>query len=631
VLLGLAPGAAALAAECLAAKAAGAYPPGVQLRYAVAYRSEARYDFGALLASPQGREGAVGPLGGAVDATLHGTMVLASLDAATPHRQVAARFVEPRVEVAVSGVPDPGLVAQVQSDLSRDFYLAVAADGRVAGVSVRPGAHVVAQGLVRALLGMVQVGLPAQGQPKRQWTVFEDDPAGRFSVAYAVRPRAQADPPDTVRLRKTRRASAAPAPEFADTSHRAIPRETVATGELSVTYDAARSLVIGIEGTERQIVSMAQRRVGDSSVRLRVELAGVDCLDAAARARKLALAQADAAWHAPRASLASDMESPRERSASISRSTLGEDTLATLLEALDRLGSGSSGAPSETALYLKLKALLSLDPAAADPLGQRAASLEATGRAWRLVIDALAGAGHPQAQAALRAALARSQTEVSTQVLVLTLATLAEPAAESVEAVAVIAASVGRPRLAATAQLGLAVMARRLRTSDPRRSESLVAGFVGRLEASDADLGRRHWLMVLGNAGARSSLIAIARHLSDPEASTRATAVGALRWIDDARVQPLLLRALARDPDESVRVAAARTIAFRPPEPEGARALRSAFRSDPRDQARVALAEVLWELRVHDPRAEAIVRQAARDDPSEPVRRACAKLVEGSS
>src|SRR5262249_6545352 len=93
--------------------------------------------------------------------------------------------------------------------------------------------------------------------------------------------------------------------------------------------------------------------------------------------------------------------SAEEVETALQQTELGEATADSLLAELSRTEAGARAALGETALYLKLKALVYLPPECCGRLGKRLGDAPARGAAMRVLPQALAGSGRRQAQAAL--------------------------------------------------------------------------------------------------------------------------------------------------------------------------------------------------------------------------------------
>jgi HEAT repeat protein len=185
--------------------------------------------------------------------------------------------------------------------------------------------------------------------------------------------------------------------------------------------------------------------------------------------------------------------------------------------------------------------------------------------------------------------------------------------------------------VAATAQLGLGVFARKLWRDDRAKSEALVQSFVRQLEASTELNAQLQWLSVLGNGGTPTGFEPVARHLADPRPVVRSVAISALRWQADPRVNALLIAALRDDADENVRSSAARTLEFRNVDPATFAAFKRALARDPSARLRNVVLVILWQLRADHPEVVALVNATAQADPEQSVRNAAKALLKPTS
>ena len=134
------------------------------------------------------------------------------------------------------------------------------------------------------------------------------------------------------------------------------------------------------------------------------------------------------------------------------------------------------------------------------------------------------------------------------------------PGEVSVDAILKVAFNATNPGVASTARLAAGTMARSIAVESPARAKPIVERLVAALNAATTVASRRELLLALGNTGSPVALTAISRFVLNDDASLRAAALSALRWIDGTRAESLLARALAADTDSTVRMAAARAL-----------------------------------------------------------------------
>jgi hypothetical protein len=323
--------------------------------------------------------------------------------------------------------------------------------------------------------------------------------------------------------------------------------------------------------------------------------------------------------------------------AEIERKELGDATLESLLAELAKAEAETARrmgpAPLYTPLYLKLKALIYLQPDCCQRLGTLLAGSNPNGVTGPLLTGALSAVGHPQAQAALVAAIRGGSRD--TAALTREIASLASvgnptPLAETTMRWEAVHAPTRSLRVMAEVALG--TMARNLAAPAsgypaPARAARIVGEIVRKLRSAPSNEEARLGLMALGNTGSARALAVIARFIAHPSPLLRASAAAALRWIDAPPVDAWLTHCLVSDPDATVRQEAAAALGFREPAAGTIAAQQRAFRAEQGEGVRLAILSNLGRARRAFPELKEFIRKAAASDPSPHVRKAAASRV----
>jgi HEAT repeat protein len=313
----------------------------------------------------------------------------------------------------------------------------------------------------------------------------------------------------------------------------------------------------------------------------------------------------------------------------VQQAELGTATVESLLTELTRTEAGAREALGETALYLKFKALVYLHPEASARLGKRLAAAAADGLAMRVLPQALANSGRPEAQAALAAVVRGRPDDWPALAELLPALGMAKAPTRVVEAALFELASAGREEIRSTAQLALGSLARGLGGSAPTRADAIVRWAIAQLEGARSTGQRRQILLVLGNAGSPRALPAIRPWLNAPQPEVRGGAILALRWLKGPEIDGKLCKGLTDD-DASVRLEAARALQVRPVTAAMLAVYAAALRKEGAAGVRVALLENLALARRTFPEAAELIKQASEKDPVAQVREAAATLLDES-
>lgn len=630
--------------DCTAQSIAGAqvparrdrFVPGGQERYQITFRSDAKYDFSVLLQEQAHgtakRTAAPSALAQDIRVLLSAGIELTAIDRVGSLHRVMFRFIKPDVQIYSRGRKEEPLSVTVSKDLQGPVFADMESTGRIAGLSVQQGSHNMTQGLVRTVLALSQFVVPEQGDLSSAWATEEDDPNGVFPVRYVALSPAAKKEAAVASFRKTRHGQTTTQEAGINSHAVTLAKEFVPTGSMLIRYDSARGRVLSVAGAESITSLMNHKQVGQSRNELRLAHKASGCVAARERASLVAADTVEATWRTARLALSASIQSAADDDRMIARSTLGEDTLQTLLSLLRRVSAGERGAIDDTGLYLKFKALASLKPESCVPIAEHLLTLSPTDRGYRLVVGALSVVGHEQAQAALLRLLEQAKDNQAALVnLLIALATIDRPAPDTLALFERYATQTEQAQAAATAQLGLGVIARKLWTYDRAKSDSLVQYFVSQLDASTDVSAQLQWLSVLGNGGTPAEFEPVARRLADPNPAVRSMAISALRWQADPRVGGMLVNALRDDPDENARSSAARTLEFRKIRPADFTALKGALERDPSARLRNLVLVILWQLRVEHPEVIALATKTANSDSEESVRNAATELLKSTT
>jgi HEAT repeat protein len=587
-----------------ASPGAYAYVPGTQLSYRLVYRDVAASDFTSLFRAeqPQVESRTLAPTsyGTSLDATILATVI----SAGTASAMVDVRFSGVSIAFAMDRQRNASEEASITAGLGRDIVADVDDNGRLLDVRFDPSLDPAARTYAASVLSLMQLVIPTDIPSSCGWRADLDTPNGRLQMGYRAVCEAAALSVTAVPESYVRVSTTLP-------GQRALPTTIAPTGRLAYLFDRIDRRLRFVRGAFDETVDVSGRRVSTSDSMIDATLLRAGSLDestfAAVRKRAeqiVATISAQPLWARPDAAA---MQS------AIDRQTLGTDTADALFAALARLeGLPRSGA--DTALFLKFKALFSLQPQTSASAAGLLASADARSKSLGLLSLALADAGNGQSQGVLADALrARAGDPDAAAVIELAMTNLPDPDDDVVEAVRTIAFTAPDPNESAEAAMALGALAHQMRAADPIKSGAIVQALVGGLSAATDDRRRAAIILALGNTGSADAYPALSPYLSDPEPALRQDAVLALRWIPLAAADSALATALERDSDTNVRQQAAAAIGQRPPTPSTYDALTAAFAHDADDVVRGRCLFDIWRVRAQEPTATALVESALHD------------------
>ncbi|MGC4046963.1 MAG: HEAT repeat domain-containing protein [Armatimonas sp.] len=429
----------------------------------------------------------------------------------------------------------------LQDSLQTPFVLQKSAEGTIATVAFSPESPEGTRQTLRALLTF------SQASPKRQ--TKETDLAGTCEVAYRSKPDGKWE-------KQVMRYITAPETM---TEHRPEGVQTVA-------FDSAGG-VDTISGTRTLRTLLANREVSVSTLSGSVRQTS--------RSTKLGQATLPTVGKAEPLSAGPDPEQQQRQRYS---ATLGAETPDSLLAALESL-STNARAKDSNSLYLKVRALMALQPESASRFDAYLTRTNPDSAGMRVVLDAIREIGTPQAQLCLATAIkARASESGFVEMALPALGMVAHPTKET-EAF-LLTLSHRSDNCGAQASLLLGTLVNTLSRAEPVRSKALLGELIARLKNDANEPGVLLALAALGNAGAPDTLPQLTSSLSHTNPNRRSAALLALRLIPGAEAEKQLLKALQSDTESSVRASAAFALSFQPRSPSVHEALKTAL-SDP--------------------------------------------------
>jgi hypothetical protein len=374
------------------------------------------------------------------------------------------------MHIQINGQDVLGQVGTIQRDLSRDMFVAVDRRGRILSVRFDSNVSPAAQDVARALLGILQVVLPASEKARSQtWNAVEDDPSGSYLARYELVPSTGCETLADATCLHFRKSKGSYFPLVAREEEGRPLRTTEPHTDIFGCFDAGNGRLISLRGKETLTTVMSGHTVARSQTSIVLAFEGQQMLG---ELQLEALRNTNNASANVPAMALSAMPSETEIKMATRRNTLGEDTLNSLMTELARLELANER--QDTSLYLRFRALAYLQPESCGPLAQRLVTADARSLTFRVLVDALSAVGSPEAQAALVAVIeSRPKEWPALALLIPPLGLVSDPIPEAENALCSLAFNVSDSKIASTAQLALGNMAHRLKASFPARAERI--------------------------------------------------------------------------------------------------------------------------------------------------------------
>ena len=579
------------------------YAIGAELTYALHYESDGTMDVG-------GEGGA--RLSSSFRARLVRTVVA---DAPRGSHLVLYRFVDAEVLVAINASNAADAASGVATALAEGVLAEESADGHIVSMRSATAASPLALSFARTLLGGLQVTLPARLSPT--WSARETDENGDYIASYAI---AGERLPASVELalRKTKR-PAKSAAEQGDWA--ALTRdESRTSGTTEIDFDLVRGAVNEIASEQTVQSMLGDLQVATTKTKLEAERTGERVLDAPAlQALLLAIAALREAEPAPLSARAPAVGETAKTNAS--KHWLGKTTFPELVTAL-RVSEGRAHDDRHFDLFLKLQAFTYLHPEECAHVTQLLPPLDPNGSSFQVIVAALGATGGSAAQAALVGSLRAPETSQEAKKHILaTLGMVAFPDEAAESALRSVRDGSAPPELAATAALGLGIMAKALASRSPKRAIAIVDEALARANADERDEPRLLLdLSVLGNTASPRIQHDVLRWSHAGSASVRAQATFALRLVKTEEAEARLLEVLAGDDDPAVRSRMATALSYRDASARSLDVQRARAAADPDSGVRAALLRNLYAMRELFPEVLRAIDERRHGDPDDRVR-----------
>ncbi|MBI1829906.1 MAG: HEAT repeat domain-containing protein [Planctomycetes bacterium] len=584
---------------------------GQRLVYQVEYLTASTSNFMGLGDDEKPADGKQQAATNIAHTNVEGEMVATVLETSRDGALVALQLRNATIQIVTNGdlAVDQGDI--VKSDLRQPIFAEIDAQGRVVKVRFAADAQPLSQSFARSLTAATQVVLPSDAGAKT-WDTCEDDPNGKYVATYTLASPADGE---TIKIEK-RRTSYVPKPRKQRMHSFESETQIKPAGKVAIEFDALDGIVKSAVGEEQTTVIVEGRVVARSEATLRLTLQGREMANkaelASLRAKRSGLGEAQAL---------SAVGDTSKRDLAIQKTQLGDATLDSLLTELAKRQAGIEMPSDDTQLYLKLKALIHLQPDVCVQLAKELSVVSTDGPAMGLLSGALSSVGHPQAQTALQIAiLARPNDWSALMVLVPALGMVENPTPDSEQLLRDLARDAKDEHIRSTAQLSLGIMARSLADAAPARHRRILDETIKALDEAASVEARRQNLLVLGNIGAEETLAIVKRYVSHEASQVRAAAVAALRWLEDASIDGLLVNALTTDRDEPVRLEAAQALTLRPMTAALLAVHRAALAKDSSATVRLALLRNVAQAHRGFSDARGILADVARTDGATEVR-----------
>lgn len=547
-----------------------------------------------------------------VQADLHGLVEFTMLYQADSGAVLQVRLNDLHSQLRIDGRRSDTSDQAVKMALKAGMWLRLGHNGTLEGIWFGREPDRISRSLLTTVAALLQLSAPT-GVNQTAWEQEEQDQAGRYLAAYQLK---DAD----VWQKQKKQYLYDPAVDASKTRQVNYQPQ----GGLLIHF-AVDHLVQTISGSEQLDLYVGERHVGRSETQFRFARKKLDRLSNRRLAEQRQRFEQATRGVAPQQVFRS--QDQEESNRLLYRQKLGGQTLDELLQALQTAEQMPAGY-DDTELYLKFKALIYLQPQTSKVLAQVVVAAKPRSRSFRLLVSALSGIGHQDAQDALLTIIAARSADIDTLVELLPLLGMFDRPTAAVETTLLEYAYKNSERdVNFTAQLALGALAGKIASRDVARAHQLLDSFVSRYRhvTTADDISRV--VLVLGNAGLPAYLPLIQSYLQDPRGEVRADAVHALRRFPLASVTEPLMASLVHDKDSSVRYEAANALGYHTLSKSLLMRIQDYYRIEPIARVRLEILKTLWSQVKQNPELLTFVNTVAETDPSDDVRKTAKGLL----
>lgn len=505
----------------------------------------------------------------------------------------------------------------LKRDLEMPFVVHINNRGEISSIQVDKRMTEMGSSYLRTLLARIQFILPENGGIN-EWSLEESDPGGLYIASYK---KVKILGKGLVSFEKVKTRYLG---KQIDNNQKVLNPTILPKSEIRVNFDINNGQIISIEGGENQGIFIGREKVGEVNNEISFRLFRRERLDEREISRLITFYQ----------SMGPELKdiplyvepSIKEIQTNIYKKILGNARLESLMEELGRIDQGQG--EDDIGTYLKLKALIFLQPEVCRELGRIIVEKGTIDSSCKMIMEALSSVANPAAQDALIdfIKLRKEDREAINEALY-ALSDIQIPTQATVDLLWELAFHSEDQDILSSAQLILGIMAHRLRDYAPEVSNKIVSEFLKRLDTADSAKDIIQLLLAIGNAGSGLSLNALRKFSQNPLEDIRKASYRAMRFIEGDLAEGALLNGMTSDMSPSVRLECAISLSYRKMSPRAFAEHKNLLLKSKDIPLRIQLTKNLWEARDYHPEILSLLKKIAKEDPQKEVRETVSNLI----
>lgn len=291
--------------------------------------------------------------------------------------------------------------------------------------------------------------------------------------------------------------------------------------------------------------------------------------------------------------------------------TLGNDSFKSLIAKLQDPLRQKYGFDAEA--YVKMKALFKIRPESLPEVEEFLLKTPQNSLVFSTLIQALNATATEQAQEVLASVgeASKESWPVMSR-LIPALSLIENPTVRSESLLRSLAQQSTDSNIAETARLGLGNVAKQLAKSSPERALALANELVADVSKAGNSVAKAVAIEALGNTGHTESWATLSALVRQENVSIRQSAVYALRFLKDDASFEALIKSLKTDINESVRLDAAKALAFRSDSQNFVLRLLQCFNGEKLENIQIEILRTLWTNSQQDKRVIGLAQELSK-------------------
>ncbi|MFN8369653.1 MAG: HEAT repeat domain-containing protein [Bacteriovoracaceae bacterium] len=488
-------------------------------------------------------------------------------------------------------------VGIMRRELILPFYTEVDSKGTIKQIRFQSNLDRNTIQLLKNFIALTQVQFRPFMKEKAEWQTFENDLQGVYSANYSSN-NANDDLVTITKTKKNYEKNRDSKNGRKSVGELEIAKKVIPNSNWSIIFDSANCRLQELNGSDQIVTEVNGHKLAENFSEISLKFMQLGEMEF----NQIQMDQSTLATNMhtalPYQSLSQNLENG-EMENLMQKQELGSLTAQELIQLLKKYYKENDEKNLEK-LYLKLKALIYLEPISANELLSLLREFPANSLAHNLLLRVLGSVGNEVAQTTLISALKEASDDKKLVNTILEIGTLKNPNEAAQRALLDIINNGKNELTISSAGLALGIMAGTLSQINPEREKNIIEPMVNDYQNASTNAQKVYLLSVFGNSGSIYAENRVIDALKDPAIEVRSEALKSLRFFKGDSISDLLIDHL-QDPNSDIRAATIFALAFKNPTKAIYEAQKNQFLMEQNGENRRELFKNLWELKSFEP------------------------------